>query len=404
MSDKAAVLIIDDDPQNRVAFRHLLEHEGFAVQEARDGASGLRLACEHEFGAILLDLRMPGMDGLDVLEALVRDRPETPVLVVSATDTLGDVVEALRRGAWDFIAKPVVDTELLVRAVSRGLEKATLQRENRAYSESLRLSNLKLSAALNELCADEEAARKLQFQLLPEDNLKIGSFVFSQRLFPSQVLSGDFLDYFPIGERHLGFYLADVAGHGAASAFVTAILTTLVGKYREARATRGDETLLSPQRFLSRLEADLSPHRLDRHITLFYGVIDRGSGRLAYGNAGAFPFPLLKNGLDIGELECTGRPLNLPGKAPFGFGEVDLSPDAQLFIASDGILELGPKESHRKRRDRLSKMVAESRDIDAILDALDLSPSTSLTDDIAILFMRREFPRPELSKREETHG
>jgi len=390
MSDEVAVLVIDDDRQNRFAFRYLLEREGFTVLEAEDGPTGLEVARDNELGAVLLDLRMPGMDGLDVLQAMVRDKPDTPVLVVSGTGTMTDVVEALRRGAWDFIMKPVLDTELLVRAVARGCEKASLQRQNRVYSESLRASNQKLSNALEKLRADETAARKLQFQLLPQDGLRIGKYQCSQRLFPSQLLSGDFLDYFPIGEGHLGFYLADVAGHGAASAFVTAILTTLVGKYREACASRGDETILSPRSFLPRLDADLRPHRLEKHITLFYGVIDCDTGALIYGNAGAFPFPLLKNGSIVQQLECTGRPLNLPGRGGFGFGEATINPGGQLLVTSDGVLELEPKESHRKRRERLSEIFAAARDLHGVLRALQLENPTSLRDDVAVLFIRRE--------------
>jgi serine phosphatase RsbU (regulator of sigma subunit) len=302
---------------------------------------------------------------------------------------MGDVVEALRRGAWDFILKPVADIELLVRAVSRALEKAALQRQNRIYSESLRNTNRRLSSALNELRADEQAARQLQFQLLPADGLRVGSCSCFRRLFPSQVLSGDFLDYFLLGDRHLGFYVADVAGHGAASAFVTAILTTLVGKYREALTSRGDETILSPRQFLARLESDLLPHRLEKHITMFYGVLDTSSGHLVYGSAGAFPFPLLKKGADVIELECAGRPLNLPGRAGFGYGESFVPPGGQLLIASDGVLELEPKQTHREKRDALARITSESADLDAVLAGLGVRESTPLGDDVALLLVQR---------------
>src|SRR5687767_11035665 len=178
MRESAAVLIVDDDSWGRRAFRHVFERHRYRVLEAEDGASGLAAATEHQPNVVLLDLRMPGMDGLDVLERLVADLPNTPVLVVSGMGTMQDVVEALRRGAWDFISKPVVDPEFLVHAVDRALEKAKLVRENREYSESLKQANRRLSAALDELRADEQAARQLQFQLLPEDGLQIGMHRF----------------------------------------------------------------------------------------------------------------------------------------------------------------------------------------------------------------------------------
>ena len=85
------------------------------------------------------------------------------------------------------------------------------------------LLNRELRQTLKYLEQDEKAGRRIQFQLLPEDNRTFGGYTFRRRLYPSTYLSGDFVDYFPIDDRHVGFYMADVSGHGAASAFVTVI-------------------------------------------------------------------------------------------------------------------------------------------------------------------------------------
>jgi serine phosphatase RsbU (regulator of sigma subunit) len=389
----AVVLIVDDDDLVRRAFKRVLEHWGFTVAEARDGASGLDAARRQEFGAVLLDLRMPGMDGLDVLSVMVQEHPDIPVIVVSGQGTMSDVVEALRRGAWDFISKPVPDSELLVRTVGRALEKSALLRQNREYSSTLEKANRRLSAALEELRTDEQAARSLQFQLLPEDGFRMGSCSCFRRLLPAQVLSGDFLDYFPLVDRYLGFYVADVAGHGAASAFVTAILTTLVHKYREALVSRGDETILHPQQFLTRIDADLTRHRLEKHVTMFYGLLEASSGRLVYANAGAFPFPFVSSDGEVIELESAGRPLNLPGLGRFGGGETLLAAGGRLLMVSDGVLELEPKQSHRQRRETLAKVVRSAKTLDAVLAELGLSDSTSMSDDVALLLITREESR-----------
>ena len=247
-----------------------------------------------------------------------------------------------------------------------------------------------MSAALNELRSDEQGARQLQFQLLPADGLRLGSLRCERRLFPSQLLSGDFLDYFALNERFVGVYLADVAGHGAASAFVTAILTTLVGKYREALRTHGDETILQPQQLLSGLDADLQALSIPKHVTFFYAVIDTETGQVVYGNAGAFPYPYLSNGPETIELECSGRPLNLPGRATFGGGETRLSPGGRLLLASDGVFELPPKRSHRERRERLGQQLAQADSMDQLVLALGLNERTPLTDDVALLLLKRE--------------
>jgi len=390
MNDDAPVLIIDDDAGVRKAFRRVLERMGSLVVEAESGEVGLALCRERTPAVVLLDLRMPEMDGLEVLSTLVAEHPETPVVVVSGQGTMTDAVEALRRGAWDFVEKPLPDNEMLRQAVRRGVERSALLCQNRAYGESLRSANERLSAALNELRSDEQGARQLQFQLLPEDGLRLGSLRCEHRLFPSQLLSGDFLDYFALNHRFAGLYLADVAGHGAASAFVTAILTTLVGKYREALRTRGDETILQPQQLLAGLDADLKALSIPKHVTFFYAVIDTETGRVVYGNAGAFPYPFLANGPETIELECAGRPLNLPGPATFGGGETRLSPGGRLLLVSDGVFELPPKRRHRERRDQLGQELAQADSMDQLVLALGLSESTPLSDDVALLLLKRE--------------
>src|SRR3954471_15632476 len=188
MNDDAPVLIIDDDAWVRRVFRRILEQMGSVVLEAESGKAGLALCRERKPGVVLLDLRMPEMDGLDVLSTLVAEYPDTPVVVVSGQGTMTDAVEALRRGAWDFVSKPLPDNEILRQAVRRGLERSALLRQNRVYSESLRSANERLSAALKELRSDEQGARQLQFQLLPEDGSRIASFRCERRLFPSQLL------------------------------------------------------------------------------------------------------------------------------------------------------------------------------------------------------------------------
>lgn len=386
----APVLIVDDDEAVRRVFRRVLEQAGWFVLEAANGRLGLSLCREQQPGVVLLDLRMPELDGLEVLSTLVAEYPETPVIMVTGQGTMTDAVEALRRGAWDFVSKPLADNQILVHAVRRGWERSALLRQNRAYSDSLRATNQRLSAALSELRNDEQGARQLQFQLLPEDALRLGPLTCQRRLFPSQMLSGDFLDYFPLNERYAGLYLADVAGHGAASAFVTAILTTLVGKYRQALLLRADETILHPQQLLTGLDADLKALSLPKHVTLFYAVIDLELGRMVYGNAGAFPFPFLCNGEETIQLESSGRALNLPGRAGFGSGEARLQAGSRLLLMSDGVLELAPKQPHRQRREQLAQLLSRARSINDITGPLGLAENTTLSDDVALLLITWE--------------
>ena len=391
MSDTATVLIVDDDSLVRTTFVRILSRGGFRIREAEDGQAGLESFRRERPDGVLLDLRMPGMDGLDVLSAMVEEAPETPVVVASGAGTMRDAVEALRRGAWDFVTKPMYDPELLVRSLGRAIEKAHLKRQNEQYRLSLERTNDVLARTLAELSADQQGARLLQFQLLPKDGLTLGRHAAYRRIFPSSLLSGDFVDYFLLGQGFAGFYVADVSGHGAASAFVTAILTTLVGKYRQAYTLSGDETVLTPGRLLERLDADLSALPLQKHVTMFYGVLDIGASRLRYANAGLYPFPYVRTGGVATPIECPGRPLGLPGKGGAAVGEREFNADARLLVATDGVFEIGPDRPLREKREDVRHAFEQSEGIGPLLERLGLegesADKTVLRDDVALLYV-----------------
>jgi signal transduction histidine kinase len=100
---------------------------------------------------VLVDLRMPRMDGLQVLEAVRAESPETPIMVISGVGDIRDVVEALRKGAWDYLVKPIQDMNILVHSVETCLERARLQRQNHEYQASLEESLDRLKQTQKEM-------------------------------------------------------------------------------------------------------------------------------------------------------------------------------------------------------------------------------------------------------------
>lgn len=131
------VLTIDDEKIVRENIAAFLEDLNYEVIEASDGKAGLELFKNAKPDIVLCDLRMPNMDGLEVLEQIREISPETPIIMISGTGVVHDVVEALRLGAWDYIVKPINDMEVLEYSIKRCLERAQLLRENRLYREHL---------------------------------------------------------------------------------------------------------------------------------------------------------------------------------------------------------------------------------------------------------------------------
>jgi two-component system response regulator HydG len=119
------VLVVDDQKNMRATTAIVLRDAGHAVEEAEDGASAVQRIQHETFDVVLTDLRMPTVDGMEVLRAAQRVAPETQVIVMTAYGTIESAVEAIRQGAYDFLAKPFKEDELLLR-VAKALEKRRL--------------------------------------------------------------------------------------------------------------------------------------------------------------------------------------------------------------------------------------------------------------------------------------
>jgi DNA-binding NtrC family response regulator len=129
MHSMPTILVIDDEESMRVGCAQTLTEEGYAVKSAPDGHQGLMMAHEESFDAIILDLKMPGLDGMAVLEKLREDDPNAVIIVITGYPTIESAVEAMRRGAHDFLPKPFTP-EALLTIVKRSLDRKQLAMEN----------------------------------------------------------------------------------------------------------------------------------------------------------------------------------------------------------------------------------------------------------------------------------
>lgn len=388
--DGPCLLTIEDDYSVRAGITAYLEDSGYRMLEAETGSEGLALFHRERPDAVLCDLRLPGMDGLDVLSVIAKSSPDTPIIVVSGASLVGDAVQALQNGAWEFLTKPISDMGVLQGAVERALERARLVRENREYQRRLESLNWKLSRSLDQLRQDEEAGRKIQERLLPEDRKTIGPFHFSRRQFPSMYLCGDFVDYFAIDEDRVGFYMTDVSGHDAASAFVTVMLKTLISKYRDALLQEGDDTILHPERVLARLNGDLAKQELDKYCTMFFGVLEQSANRLRCASAGQYPYPVMIEGYELRALSTRSRPIGLFEGVSYKQQEYQLPDRFGLVLVSDGVLELLPPDTTRTKLQGFLNQLSPELNLDTIIKGFRLPQEDPLPDDVTFLLVTRE--------------
>lgn len=163
-SGQRRVLIIDDEAIIRDSVSTYLQDSGFAVFQAGDGREGLERFREISPDVVLLDLRMPRMDGLEVLESIAGQLDQVPVIVVTGAGVLQDAVAALRLGAFDYVTKPIVDMAVLEHAVNRALERTRLLEENRRYQahleDQIRARTLDLQRRSEELLAANAELKK----------------------------------------------------------------------------------------------------------------------------------------------------------------------------------------------------------------------------------------------------
>ena len=146
------VLIIDDERPIRSALRDILEYEKLQVDDAATGTEGLQKLEKDKYDLVLCDIKMPGIDGIEVLEKIMENGYATPVVMISGHGTIETAVEAVKKGAFDFIAK-LLDLNRLLVTVRNALDKSIIVNENKLLKKKISKTYEMVgnSAAINEI-------------------------------------------------------------------------------------------------------------------------------------------------------------------------------------------------------------------------------------------------------------
>ncbi|MCP3942000.1 MAG: SpoIIE family protein phosphatase [Desulfobacteraceae bacterium] len=326
------ILVVDDEPDFEALilqkFRRKIRKNDFEFFFARNGFEALeQLKANGDIDMILTDINMPQMDGLTLLEELLKLPCLTKAVVVSAYGDMDNIRTAMNRGAFDFITKPI-DFRDLELTIDKTLSELLILQKGRKAREVL-------SAMQQEM----ELAGRLQQSILPHSYPECREVSVCAQMVPAKDIGGDFYDFFVIDDDHLGFIIADVSGKGVTAAIFMGVSRTLL-RFTALQGTSVDKVFSHVNNLLC-VDNDLC-----MFVTAIYAILNVKTGELKYANGGHdSPMKIAVDG-SIEILPRTkGIALGVMEGVEFEAGRVMLAPGELLYFFTDGMLD-AENEAH----------------------------------------------------------
>lgn len=406
MGTKGKILIIDDEEIITSLFKRFLSRQGYEFHSATNGPDGLKIIAETELDLVFLDLKMPDMDGMEVLKKAKNINRDLPVIILTGHGNLDCAVQSVRLGAYDFMQKPIEDLETLLVDIDRAIANHHLVKKNRHLVEELstvnkglenkvKLRTSDLEQALDELKQAQSKINEelktvslVQQNLLPEGPPKHKGLDAAAIYMASAAVGGDYYDYIDMGDEKLGIAIADVSGHGLPAAFVMTMVKVML-LYLNKKKTPLDETIAALNDILSRHIPT------NNFVTMIYGILDFKEMTFTYINAGHDP--LIRVNTETKSLET------FPAKSPFlgidpktAFSEdvLHIKKGDKLILSTDGIVEACNTQNQAFGDERLKDIITKNMAqpsmqlIAEILSELSAyCAGTSYADDITIMVL-----------------
>ncbi len=295
------------------------------------------------------------------------------VVVADVIPESEDLLAMMRGGALDVLLWPAEAAHLRERV---GLLLARIERQVADL-------NAQVGHLRSELERDQRAGQYIQMGMLPPNPMGIGHLRLQHRVVPSLILSGDFVDYFQISDRYAACYVADVAGHGASSAFVTVLLKNFSRRLRrEYRVTM----LSNPGEILAWINGELLDQGIDKHVAMFFAIIDMQDHQLHYANAAHLPPAALLVDGELTFLEQKAKPLGLFPDLEYASLTVPFPYGAKLVVFSDGVFDLLADAPITDKEQTLGEAIKSSSDMDSLWSIFD--PNLVGPDDVSCLMVQ----------------
>lgn len=405
------ILIVDDDEEVHLCAKRVLENLVFkdrAVEllYAYTTRDAIKLLKEHDDIAVaLIDIIMDhDKSGLQLVHTIRNDLKDLLLRIILRTGIDGLQLQEqlfVKYDINDYKEKSELNSEKLRATVISAFRSyqdlrkiadlnSSIDKKVQDRTRALSEANLKLRSYISRLENDQEAGGRMQQKLLPDTQKSFGDSTFSSRIYTSMYLSGDFLDYFEIDTDRVGFYMADVSGHGISSAFITVLLKNFIDTQLENYWNEGDSLILRPYLLVKKLNSELLRENFGKYLTIFYGVLDQKQNTLRYTNCGQFPYPLLRENGKIKPLEPAGTPVGLFVEPEFVEEHLSIGQESCVLIISDGILELLPQASIKEKRNLIRHIFSRPDiNLQELTEQLGLSRQYSFPDDITFLMLKR---------------
>ncbi|QDU80764.1 Phosphoserine phosphatase RsbU [Polystyrenella longa] len=386
------ILIAEDELATRLRLERYLEKMGYEPTAVENGAQAWELFQEGGYSLVLTDWMMPEMDGLELvrrIRSMNRDEYTYVIMLTSKSET-SEIVEGMETGADDFVTKPFDRNELRVR-VRAGERIVQLER-------SLAEHNLRMKS-------DLDSAADLQKSLLPVSSPDLEGVSFAWKFRPCDELAGDILGAFKLDEEHVGFYVADVSGHGVAAALLSVSISRMMNSTPSISSLlvqpiegESKNRIAPPSEVLRELNRRFPMEESGgKFFTMAYGILNVRTRELQIGSAGHNPAIRVSQDQPPTLLDAEGILVGAVEDYEYEDCHVQLSPGDRLFVYSDGVVEQANPDGEQYGEERLqtqlaagrSKSITEGvRNIEQ--QVVDWSGNGHLTDDLSILALEVE--------------
>lgn len=363
-----SLVVVDPDERSAAVLQgqlERLEYEPLAVTD-------LKLArdlCDHAHPELLI------CSNLAWAKELSSAHPRLPVVLTCSEEPTNEILlDALRSGLSDVWRVPF-DEKFTGERVQAILEKNRL-----AQSQA----EVQLREHVAELHRDQRAGRYIQMGMLPPNPMAIERYKLKHRIVPSLILSGDFVDYFRITDRYFAFYIADVSGHGASSAFVTVLLKNFS---RRLRREYRPSMLKEPGEILEWINRELLEQQIDKHAVIVLAIADLERNCVSLVNAGHFPPAILVNSEGANFVEQRGKPVGLFSEVSYDALTVELAVGDRLVLFSDGLLDA--LEGDLAQKESALLVASKLQEFDEMWQQLGIREGSS-PDDMTCLTVMRE--------------